>query len=70
MHPEYVFGVTEVSALVASERVDMPGVAVYRDGELDGVLRPQSDLDELATTLKKIARPLMADLALKPTRTS
>jgi hypothetical protein len=48
----------------------MPGVAVYRDGELDGVLRPQSDLDELATTLKKIARPLMADLALKPTRTS
>jgi hypothetical protein len=70
MHPEYVFGVTEVSALAASERVGMPGVAVYRDGELDGVLRPQSDLDELATTLKKIARPLMADLALKPTRTS
>lgn len=64
MHPEYVFGITNDSALAKSECIDMPGVAVYKisDGEKN-TLPVVDDMDRMVTNLRKTARPLIVNLA-------
>lgn len=64
MHPEYVFGITDDSALAKLEGIDMPGVAVYKlsDGEKNS-LPLMDDMDEMVANLRKTARPLIVDLA-------
>lgn len=64
MHPEYVFGITDDSALAKLEDIDMPGVAVYKvsDGEKN-TLPLMDDVAEMVANLRKTARPLIVDLA-------
>ena len=64
MHPEYVFGVTDDSALAKLERIDIPGIAVYKvaDGEAN-TLPLIDDMDDMIDNLRMIARPLIVDLA-------
>ena len=66
MHPEYLFGITNDSALAKSERIDMPGVAVYKisNGEKN-TLALVDDMDKMVINLKKTARPLIVDLAFE-----
>lgn len=63
VHPEYVFGITDDSALARLEGVDVPGVAVYKasDGEKN-TLPLENDMDEMVADLRKSARPLIVDL--------
>jgi protein disulfide-isomerase A1 len=64
MHPEYVFGVTDDSALADLERIDIPGIAVYKvaDGETN-TLPLIDDMDDMIDNLRMTARPLIVDLA-------
>jgi protein disulfide-isomerase A1 len=66
MHPEYLFGITNDSALAKSEHIDMPGVAIY--STYDGgkhALSLVDDVNEMATALRKSARPLIIDLTFE-----
>lgn len=64
MHPEYVFAITNDSALAKSERIDMPRVTEHKisNGEKN-TLPLVDDMDKMVTSLRKIARPLIVDLA-------
>lgn len=62
MRADYLFGITNDSALAKAEQVDMPGIAVYKSfDEGKEVLHLSHDIDQVSASLRAAARPLIMD---------
>jgi protein disulfide-isomerase A1 len=62
MRADYLFGITNDSALAKAEQVDMPGIAIYKAfDEGKKVLHLAHDIGQMSASLRAAARPLVID---------
>jgi hypothetical protein len=63
MHPEFVFGITDDTALAQADSVHAPAIVVCNNTADEGCVLPiTGDLDELQASIRKASLPVIIDL--------